>query len=259
MTKSVFAGSFVLVTAAMFICMGGCATQNKMSPGSRGWSMGGVVDSEQAAKLEKITDQDIATMLDAKVTAKLPTRIAISRTGYGYGCGFSNEIGTEELKAWEKVLCKNPQIQGVDTVSTRMASRYGCATLHDLRVQAASMNCELLLVYDQNSSSVDNLNEAAALYWTIVGLWTVPGSQYEQRTVCQAILVDCRTGKILGSAVGEGYEKTIYAAAYEQIAKDKVQKLTPVKAMDQMQQNMEQVIARVIASAKTKEPVAKSN
>ena len=45
----------------------------------------------------------------------------------------------------------------------------------------------------------------------------MPGSVYEHQTVMQAILVDCRTGAILGTATGDSHLKENYAAAYEDI------------------------------------------
>lgn len=248
---SFFNCAFYLLAAVLVACQVGCATQNKMPAIDRGWSGSGLLDQEQAKKIEQITDKDIATVLDAQVTAKLPTRVAIAAADR-----YSRDIGVEDLKAWEQALCREPQIQGLEVLSSALASTdHGTPSLHALRMQAANMNCELLLVYLEGSSCVDNYNPAAALYWTFVGLWLVPGSEYERKSVCQAMLVDCRTGKILGTAVGESHAKTVYAAAYERIAKDPIDRDTPRKAMEQLRQNMGHVMTKVVAASKLKAPV----
>ena len=111
------------------------------------------------------------------------------------------------------------------------------------------MGCELLLVYLQSDSTVDNFNEAAALYWTFVGLWLVPGNVVEQKTVAQALLVDCRTGAILGTATGGCHLKRICPAALKQIQKDKLAQRTPRKALTNLQTDCKRLLKNVVDAA----------
>ena len=117
--------------------------------------------------------------------------------------------------------------------------------MHSLRPAAARMGCELLLVYLQADSSVDNYNDAAALYWTLIGLWLVPGNVYEHRTVMQGVLMDCRTGMILGTVTGDCHREKAYAAAYQTIAVDQLSSETPAGALADMQKGFAPLIRSV--------------
>jgi rhombotail lipoprotein len=111
------------------------------------------------------------------------------------------------------------------------------------------MGCELLLVYLQGDSSVDNYNDGAILYWTLVGLWLVPGNTYEHLCVMQAILVDCRTGAVLGTATGEGRLSRLHAAAYQDITRGQLQREAPRKALADVQKSFAKTLADVVQAA----------
>jgi hypothetical protein len=230
------------------LLVGGCASGNKMGEVRAGWSRLGVVTPEQARQLEAaMTDQDIANMLDADVQAKLPTEVAVARL-----VGSSvDAIGSDELAGWTKAMAGQKQLEGVRAVSSAVVPG-GSVSLHGLRTAAAQMGCELLLVYVQADGCVDNLTDAAALYWTFVGLWVAPGNVYEHKTVMQAALIDCRTGMIVGTATGEHSQKEVYAAAYEQIAHDKLDSQVPAKALENLQTNSARMFANVVAAANRK-------
>ena len=64
--------------------------------------------------------------------------------------------------------------------------------LHALRVAAARLHCELLLVYMQADTQADHFNDASVLYWSIVGLWLAPGN-----TVCTTAVRMMKPGSSL--------------------------------------------------------------
>jgi hypothetical protein len=218
-------------------------------------------DPVQAKRLEaKLTDKDIADLLDADIRAKLPTKLAIAAVtefygswhqGYRYDaveCGGPGTINAEELQRWENLVGGVPRIEGVQPISP-LSMGGDKVTLHGLRTAAARMNCELLLVYYVSSSAVDNYNDAAALYWTFVGLWLAPGNTYEHRTVIQGIIVDCRTGAILGTATGDSHLTGICPAAYGEVQRAKLAKESFEKAKDDFLKGCKPVLKAIVARA----------
>ena len=121
--------------------------------------------------------------------------------------------------------------------------------LRSLRVAAAKMRCELLLVYVQGDSEVDNYNDLAALYWTFVGLWLVPGNDLEHRTVMQALVVDCRTGAILGTATGDTHLKRIAPVALSRIPKDQMAAEAPRQTLADLQAACKRLLAEIVQRA----------
>jgi len=241
-----------VLAAALASVLAGCETNQKMSFLDASLDRHGIVTPEQAREIEQsLTDKDIARLLSADIKAKLPTNLAIARVQNGYGCNL-DVIGGDEIAGWEKAIDDRQAIRGVRAL-THLSNLEEKPTLQTLRASAARMNCELLLVYLQSNGEVDNLNNAAALYWTFVGLWLVPGNTYEYKSVTQAILVDCRTGMILATASGEARQQTLYAAAYKDIAYDKLKGEVPAKAMADLQKNAARAISQVVADAKAAE------
>ena len=246
--------STAILLALAAAALGGCASAHELAQ-PLGIARSGLInDPKLVSSLEKsMTDKDIARMLDVDVRAKLPTAVAVARLE-SQCRGYQPHLATvdaEELNAWQKAFAEVEHIQGVHPISPLTHAQPDRPTLHSLRVAAARLNCELLLVYLQADSSVDNFNDAAALYWTFIGLWLVPGSVYEHRTVMQAVLVDCRTGMILGTATGDSHQKQSYAAAYEKITKGKLSTRAPAEAMADLQKASRALLARTVRAART--------
>ena len=141
------------------------------------WSRSHLLDdANQAARLERaMTDQDIANLLDADIKAKFPTGVAIAKVQSGYQPSLET-ISAEELEGWSKAVQRQKMILSVHPVTSLAIGDRPIFTLRDIRTAAARMGCELLLVYLQADSSVKNLNDAAALYWTFAGLGWCPAA-----------------------------------------------------------------------------------
>jgi rhombotail lipoprotein len=234
---------------------GGCQAHCcEMAPINSKPAHGLVDDAKQVSQLEKaITDGDIARLLDVDIRAKLPTPLAIARVQACYGGYVStDEIDADELKAWDAVARNYREITGVTPVA-RVALGGGLhdrITLHSLREQAARAHCELLLVYVQADRSTDNFNDASVLYWSIIGLWVVPGDHLEHRTVMQALLLDCRTGMILGTATGDSHERTDVPAAFADNHKTMLETTAHAKALADLQKASDRLLGQVVAAAK---------
>lgn len=238
----------LLVLSAVLSAVAGCASHHQMTPLSGLFEHSGLInDPRQVGRLEKsMTDKEIANLLDADVRAKLPTTLAVAKfkshcSGYQ---PYLATIDAEELGAWEKAVAKQKLVRGVQPISA-LATGSESVSLHSLRVAAARMNCELLLVYLQADGYVDNFNDAAALYWTVVGLWVVPGNRLEHRTVMQAILMDSRTGAILGTATGDARLHRICPAAFKDIPRAKLAREAPAKALVDLQSAAGAMVTRV--------------
>lgn len=244
-----------LVPLAMLTLFLGCSSPKKMDAVNADLSHGRLLTPQQAKQLEKaMTDTDIANMLDVKVKAKLPTYMAVARlqqgwysnSGKSYPEGLTT-ITSDEIEGWEKAISGESilGVRGIPSLSLDGSAH----TLYDFRQSAARMGCEILLVYLRADGSVDNFNDAAVLYWTVAGLWLAPGNTYERKTVMQALLVDCRTGMILGTAAGTSTAKTSYAAAYDKIAQATLDERTPVEALADLQKNSTRMIRQVVRLA----------
>jgi len=249
--------SIAMALALAATALGGCASAHELARPAGIARSGLINDPKTVSRLEKsLTDRDIARMLDVDVRAKLPTTVAVARLESrcrGYQ-PYLATVDAEELNAWRTCLAGVEHVRGVHPVSPLTHAQADRPTLHSLRVAAAKLNCELLLVYLQADSSVDNFNDAAALYWTFVGLWVVPGNVYEHRTVMQALLVDCRTGVVLGTATGDSHQKQVYAAAYEKIAKGKLSARAPAEALADLHKASRDLLTRTVRAAQARPP-----
>ncbi|HUS47111.1 MAG TPA: hypothetical protein VM098_03250 [Phycisphaerae bacterium] len=246
--KAAYSVVLLVLVAAMFC---GCATYNKMSNPVASIAKTGLInDPKLASELEKaMTDQGVAKLFELDVPAKLPTKLAVAKLTSSYGGAAHIEpIGARELKQWEDITPDPKLVTGVQYVSGLMLQKDSDRgiTLRALRVAAAQMHCELLLAYIEDSASVNNYNDFAALYWTFVGLWVVPGNVLEQRTVMQAVILDCRTGAILGTAVGDAHLKEAAPLALMQIAEDRMRTDAPKKALAELQAACKGVLAEIV-------------
>lgn len=224
-----------LVLASLAVM--GCATHRQMRvPLALSRSALLADQPDEAKRLEAaMTDRDIARLLDARVTARLPTKMAVAGLLASYGSVHSMKtISARELEGWERAAADLGPILGIQPVAV-LATGKDRVSLHDLRSSAARMGCELLLVYVESDSTVDNFNDAAVLYWTLIGIWLVPGNVFEHRTVVQGILLDTRTGAILGTATGDAHLKRLTPLAFVSIQRDKLSREAPAQAMDDFQ------------------------
>lgn len=246
----------------MSALLGGCGTHHAMAPmapPAAALARAAFLGSTDPAELEQaLTDRNIATRLNADVRAKLPTSLAVAKLSVGYAYAQVEAIDTEELKGWEKAVAAQALLTGVQPLSslavpqvrTRRHEYRPGTTLHGLRAAAATQKCELLLVYVRADSEVENLNDAAILYWTVLGLFVVPGTELEHKTVMQAILVDTRTGTILGTATGDSHLKKTTSAVMTGIEQGKMEKQAPEESLKDLQEASRKLLSDVVGAAR---------
>lgn len=246
----------LVLLAALSAAAGGCAEHHKLVEPVASLLRSGVVDDPvQAARIEKLTDKDIAALLDVRVRPHLPTAVAVAALRSrcdGYQ-PYLARLDAEELGAWEKLVGGQALLRGVHPVSP-LTHPSNKPTVHSLRTAAARMGCELLLVYLRSDSSVSNFNDAAALYWTLVGLWLAPGNTLEHKTVMQAAVVDCRTGMILGTATGDRHLRRDCPAVLEQPERAKLAREAPKAALADLQKGCAALMKRVVEIAVAARP-----
>ncbi len=172
--------------------------------------------SKLSPELENLTDAKIETYLKANAEPAFPAVLAVAKVGspeerrYGHVYetterGDLQILRGEEADGWRKLdglkAGDRQLISQVQFVNSLLGGSR--PTLKDLRDAAALLHASLLLVYMQADDAEDGYNELAMAYWTIVGLFTVPGNSVGYFSVCQGVLVDTRSGFILGTAGGE--------------------------------------------------------
>lgn len=245
----------VLMLVAVAAC--GCASHARLAAPVLLAEGGLFRDAKDVSALEEaLTDEGIARMLDADVKAKLPTSVAVvgaealPRRYMYYEDPGQGLLSAEALKEWEKAFEPIPHITGVQPISPLLLQGKA-GTLQGLRSAAAQVKCELLLVFQVSSSAIDNYNDAAALYWTFVGLWLVPGNVYEHRTVYQGVLLDTRTGVVLGSATGDCHLKRACPAAYGEVQEGKLAQEASAKALADFRASCAKLLTDVVARAAT--------
>ncbi len=233
------------------LAAGGCASHHALRPPVAEWARVGLAeDPNQARRIEEaLTDREIATMLDADVRARLPATVALA-TIRSHCRGYQPylaPVAGDELAAWERAA-EVRGLRGVQPI-TRVLHPAEKPTLDSLRQAAAKMGCELLLVTLRGDSSVENFNDAAVLYWTVLGLWLVPGSEMESRTIIQAALIDSRTGMVLGTATGDAHDKRVYPEAFADQRRAELSAEVPAAAGADLRTACRRLLQRAVDAA----------
>jgi hypothetical protein len=219
-----------------------------------------VDQSDKQARKVAETSQNaaIAALLDEgeSVQFKFPAAVAVARLRPSWDYNAGNQrfgldtIDSLELDAWNRAVAGQHTVTDFRAIPPIIITE-PCVDIRSLREASARLKCELLLVYAQDESSVDNFNDAAALYWTFIGIWLVPGDVVEHKAVAQAILIETRTGSILGTAVGTSYLKQIIPLAYRDITHDKLAKQTRTQALADMQAKSAVLLHKIAGTVAT--------
>ena len=196
-------------------------------------------------------DAEIARLLDTKVRMKLPTTLAVAKLSRSFfGSSNLELISGEDLAGWAELVDGHSAVNGVQPIPAILMAGgpdRKASPLVALRLAAARMHSELLLVYAQADSQVNNYNHAAALYWTFIGLWIVPGNVVEHRTIMQGLLMHTRTGAVLATMTGSRDRERYSPAAFAAIAEDALREQTPAEALEGLRKAFKSVLPAVLA------------
>lgn len=119
------------------------------------------------------------------------------------------------------------------------------ATLTSVRYAAARVRARLVFVYASVDDTEEGYNDASILYWTIIGMWTVPGTMVGYYSAAQGLLIDTVSGQIVAVVGGEHkYEEAVTAAARD-IAKSRAQKTAREKSFGELRGDLEAQLKRL--------------
>ena len=161
-----------------------------------------------AVRLQDIDRADIAEVAARKPSPNFPARLAVARVqanGYksysneAHGSGSYSVMTTQELATEEQfqALSKWPAVAGVAPVS-RMLLPAQLRSLDDLRLSAAKLQADVLLVYTVDTSFRVNGRGYGPL--ATISLGTLPDRDAHVTSTASALFIDVRTGFIYGAS-----------------------------------------------------------
>ncbi len=241
----------VLITTLAAICTGCSEYRGVVRPTPQ--------LSVLSPELENLTDAAIDIYLKAQVRPAFPTTMAIARIAspyaasgpwYGDQTPELDPVRGDEADGWRRMealkdaegrsLIEQVQFLNKLLISEKM-------TLKTLRDGAALLHAPLLLVYLQVDRAAEGQNEAAMAYWSIVGLFTVPGNTVGHHTVCQGIILDTRSGFVLATVEGESkHEERVLPGAVE-IARNRTAVEAQAEATRKLQTNSSETLRQLAA------------
>ena len=200
-------------------------------------------------ELENLTDARIETYLKANARPVFPSVLAVAKIGSGHKLLI---LRGEEAEGWQKLASLHDKGAGIISQVHLLGSLLvnGEPSLKQLRDAAARVHAPLLLVYMQTDDAEDGYNDAAMAYWSIVGLFLVPGNTVGRYSVCQAVLVDTRTGTVLATAGGEAQreENVLYGAV--DIARKRTAEEAQSEAVSKLQGEVSEALAGLWRSSR---------
>ncbi len=157
--------------------------------------------------LLEITDDDLKSYYETRPTAPFPTSIAVVRvqdSGYrslslhGYGQGRFSVVTTRDIEtdeSYEK-LAKLPLVADVAPIG-RMLVPVNANTIKDLRVPAAKLHADMVLIYSVDTAFTVDGKSLGPLSTVSLGL--IPNKKAHVTSTVAGVLIDVRTGHIYGT------------------------------------------------------------
>ncbi len=212
-----------------------------------------------APELVDLTDANIEKYFKANVRPNFPTVLAIARLGTAPREGYYRTrndhqklgiIRGDEAQGWRKLAQSNEEGDGsisqIHFVSPLLAG--DIPSLISLRDAAAKLHAPLLFVYSQADSRDTGYNAGAIGYWTIVGLFLIPGHTVGYYSTCQGLLVDTRTGTILAAVDGESKREELVLPGAVKIAERRTAKQAREEALARLQEDFSKALSSLAAS-----------
>ncbi|MFT7561027.1 MAG: rhombotail lipoprotein [Flavobacteriales bacterium] len=133
---------------------------------------------------------------------KLPVKVGLAFVP-SEGWGSSEIYNGDQVELLEKVKKSFLQYEYIDRIevipSTYLKGGEGFTTLEQV-ARLYDIDVIALVSYDQVTQSVEN--NAALLYWTIVGMYVIPGNENSIRTFVDTAVFDIQSKKMLFRAPG---------------------------------------------------------
>lgn len=211
-----------------------------------------------APELAELTDADIERYLTARTNTEPPSVLAVAKLRPAYGRWRSDNpgalqvgiISAAEADGWRAFAAGDAaasRLEQVQMINPLLVS--GPVDSRSLRAAAALLHAPHLLVYVQADEYNAGNNALAPLYWTIVGLYTAPGTTVGHYTVCQAVLIETRTGLVVGTAQGEALVERNVPHAYLDSVNLDARKQAEHDAVTRLQEDVRHLLSELAAAA----------
>jgi len=182
--------------------LAGCATYTTPGPGV------------SIANLSR-ADADIGELLKAEPASPFPARMAVARiqaSGYSsptnrcYGTGQYYVVTTRDIEPEETFdrITRLPQLEGL-ALMNRLLLSPNFKSMKDLRLAAASLKTDLLLVYSLDTGfNIDSVDVGPL---GLITLGFLPNKKAKVTATASAAIFDVRTGFIYGVAEATSVEE----------------------------------------------------
>lgn len=181
------------LTALSLLMLGGCSSKGYVTP-DHGVSLAGIDDAD----IEELFSKKPASPFPAQVSI---VRVSSSRMGSGFEVVQTRDIESEADLAR---IAEQPLISQAAPLS-RLLVPSDMRSLKDLRLPAAHMRADLLLVYTVDTTFYVDSTPLGPL--TAVSLGFLPNHQAHVTATVAGILVDVRSGYIYGSTEATAQEE----------------------------------------------------
>jgi rhombotail lipoprotein len=197
----------ILIVVFVMAIMPGCVV-------SKGFDRGSLRQSVQPPA----TDKEIQAVFDLKPQLPVPFKLGVYLAPGGNNWRrtyWSNEEVNALLAYGDQLkdagIVSDVRLVSDFTVEVRKSGNfygYSGSSLKDLRLAAARHGVDALLIVN-SASTVDRYNNPAALlYWTIVGLYVVPGTHSDALVMMSGSLWDVRNEFLYATEEAEGMVQT---------------------------------------------------
>jgi hypothetical protein len=199
-------------------------------------------------------DGDIAELMSRVPAAEFPVRLAIVRvqsTGYYsysnqcYGQGRFCVVTTRDIETDSDIakIASWPMILDIAALS-RLLLPAQLNTLKDLRLAAASVKTDMLLVYSVDTRFTVESTEIGPL--ALISLGFLPNKKAHVATTASSVLVDVRTGFVYGSAEATAREQQRATVWSSTSAVEKARSKTEVEAFQKLLPEIEKLWKGVV-------------
>lgn len=167
----------------------------------------GYITPGGSVNLVDINRTDIAEVASRKPSPNFPARLAIVRvqapqyksyTSDSYGSGRFSVVTTQELLTEDQIesISQWPAVAGVAPINRLLLVSQNMDSLDDLRVPAAKVQADVLLIYTIDTSFMIQGRTYAPLSPISLGL--VPDRDAHITSTASALFTDVRTGFVYG-------------------------------------------------------------
>lgn len=222
---------YVIALLIGALVIGGCG-QHYVTPGG-GVSMLALTDDES-------TDRDLRKYYETQPAARFPANLTViriqdsgykSQTHHGYGHGRYTIVATRDVEddeAFEK-LESLPNVSGVAPIG-RMLVPANSNSIRDLRIPAARLHADMVLIYSVDTSFTVDGKQLGPL--SLISLGLIPNKKAHVTATVAGMLVDVRTGYIYGTAESTDMQKQRATVWSTEMAIDTARKKAEINAFD---------------------------